>query len=461
MQQIASSGEAEVWQTQLAGYLAKVYHSPSLERIEKLEVMIAHPPQDPNAHLNHISFAWPKSLLYDARGHCVGFLMPQVANTVDLLNVYNPRCRQALLPGFDWRYLHVTALNIASIVWAIHAAGYVIGDIKPQNILVSNRALPTVIDTDSFQVRHPQNGRLYPCLVGSEGFTPVELIGTDLATVEQTEIHDRFRLGVIIYLLLFGEHPFKGRWMGAGDSPPPHELLRLGFWPYAPNSPIQPSPLTIPLNTIHPALQRCFLRCFNEGHANPARRPSPQEWVQALKIAVTELRGCKRVKRHYYSKSHVRCHWCDRKAKLGIDIFPGPPSVAEQLAKKYWQPTRQVLDTAQQKVTQRASDVQRRLLKGKKAKTQPLGRGAHRPVPQPTLVASIGKPQPPHSRPSNWLRLGATMGSIGGGLALLSILSSAHMNEADIQLTAVGVLLCLGLVGIALLWLKVLKQHHS
>ncbi|MDJ0736311.1 MAG: hypothetical protein QNJ47_19980 [Nostocaceae cyanobacterium] len=108
-------------------------------------------------------------------------------------------------------------MNIASIIEAIHAAGYVLGDMKPENILVNNRALPSIIDTDSFQVRHPNNRKVYRCLVGSNGFTPPELIGKDFSIINQTEIHDRFRLAVIIYHLLFGESPFKGKWMGVGD----------------------------------------------------------------------------------------------------------------------------------------------------------------------------------------------------------------------------------------------------
>lgn len=105
----------------------------------------------------------------------------------------NPQRRRAVLPGFNWLYLHVTAMNIASITQAIHAKGYVLGDIKPQNILVNNQALPSVIDTDSFQVRDPQTGEVFRCPVGSEGFTPPELLGQDLAAIDQTAGHDRFR----------------------------------------------------------------------------------------------------------------------------------------------------------------------------------------------------------------------------------------------------------------------------
>lgn len=179
--QIASSGEGEVWQTNLNGYIAKIYHNrPSFEQVQKLKVMLANPPEEPNAHLNHISFAWCKSLLTDTEGNCVGFLMPEIKNAKELIDIYNSQRRKRLKLEIDWRFLHFTALNIASLIEAIHAKGYVLGDIKPQNILVNNRALPSIIDTDSFQVSHPQRGKVYRCLVGSEGFTPPELIGKDL-----------------------------------------------------------------------------------------------------------------------------------------------------------------------------------------------------------------------------------------------------------------------------------------
>ncbi|PSB04895.1 helix-hairpin-helix domain-containing protein [Merismopedia glauca] len=322
IKQLATSGEGEVWRTNIAGYLAKIYHHPDSQRIRKLEVMIANPPQDPNAQIKHTSFAWPKSLLRDERGQSIGFLMPQIVDSVEILDVYNPRRRQAVVPGFNWLYLHATAVNIASIIAAIHRAGYVLGDIKPQNILVNNQALASIIDTDSFQVKDSETQAIYRCPVGSEGFTPPELLGQDLATTDQTEIHDRFRLGVIIYLLLFGDHPFKGKWVGKGDSPEPHQLLRQGFWPYGMNSLIQPGPLTIPLDTVHPELQKCFQRCFTDGHAHPELRPSAQKWFSTLQLALKELKVCRKNPRHYHSESYGKCYWCDRQRQLGVDIFP-------------------------------------------------------------------------------------------------------------------------------------------
>jgi WD40 repeat protein len=324
LKEIANSGEAKVWRTNQNGYLAKIYHSSTPERVQKLAVMIANPPTEPNSHLHHVSFAWPKSALKNAQGDCVGFLMPEIKDGKELLDVYNPRRRQALKLQIDWRFLHTTALNIVSIIEALHAAGYVLGDIKPQNILVNNRALPSIIDTDSFQVINPKNGKVYNCLVGSEGYTPPELIGKDFDRIEQTEVHDRFRLGVIIYQLLFGgNNPFQGKWTGAGEIPDINELICQGLWVNGSTNLIAAVARTIPLEIVHPEIQQCFLRCFNDGYKNPNFRPTARKWLEALKVGNDRLTICGRVDSHYYSRTYGKCYWCDRSTNLGIDIFPG------------------------------------------------------------------------------------------------------------------------------------------
>ncbi len=318
---LASSGEGTVWTTNFPGFLAKLYHTPTPDRIEKLRVMIAHPPQNPMRHHHHVTFAWPQDLLQNAQGQCLGFLMPEIVDGVKLSLIYNAKLRNRKAPRFNWYYLHTAALNFALSLKSLHDEGYVVGDIKPQNLLVNSRALISVIDADSFQVRDPKTKTLYRCPVGSEGFTPVELLGKELSTLDQTEIHDRFRLGVMVFMLLFGDQPFKGKWIGRGESPQPAELIRQGDWPYAPNSMVQPGPNTIPLSIIHPQLQVCFQRCFTEGHRNPLARPSAQDWSEALKLAIPDLRMCHLENNHYYSRIYGRCYWCDRRSSVGLDVF--------------------------------------------------------------------------------------------------------------------------------------------
>jgi DNA-binding helix-hairpin-helix protein with protein kinase domain len=445
---IAISGEGEVWTTNRAGYLAKIYHVPTDERVRKLEVMVAYPPQDPNARINHISYAWPRSLLRNAEGNCVGFLMPAIPSSVELMDVYHPSRRQKVCPEFTWLHLHVIAANVASLIWAIHHAGYVMGDIKPQNILVNSSVLPALIDTDSFQVRDPQSGVLYRCLVGSESFTPVELLGQDLATVEQTPVHDRFRLGVIIYQLLFGEHPFKGKWAGAEDSPNPTELVRLGFWPYAPKSLIQPGPLTMPLTMVHPEVQKCFIRCFTLGHSQPEQRPTAQEWVNVLTIAIADLKSCRKVKQHHYSKTAGKCHWCDRNAALGIDIFPAPARPTPK-ALLYLERQMPSLHQAIAKVKNLPKRIPNAVPQNA-ATSQSLNRSIKSQADVLDFLQGVitaGKPL----FQTRWSRFGGAMVSVFGLLAMLMLLSQSYIEPENFGSTVVGISLCMGLVALCFL----------
>ncbi|MGI0483118.1 protein kinase domain-containing protein [Geminocystis sp. CENA526] len=328
LDQIANSGEGEVWTTNWSRMLAKIYHHPTSDRFAKLEVMISHQPDDPNKQLKHNSFAFPQSLIKDNKGNLIGFLMPQIIGGIELINLYSPRIRKSKKLEVDWHFLHSVAFNIASIMAAIHREGYIIGDIKPQNILVNSQALPSFIDTDSFQVRHPYRDQIYHCLVGTEGYTPPELIGKDFHNIEQYIYHDNFRLGVLIYQLLFSYHPFSlGNWQGAGDKPEQNDLIKQGIWIESDHNLLIHNHNTIPLNIVHPALQKLFKKCFNDGHSQPHLRPSAEDWFYALRQGVNNLQVCDQIDSHVYSSLENNCYWCARKSKLDTDIFELPTGI--------------------------------------------------------------------------------------------------------------------------------------
>ena len=118
----------------------------------------------------------------------------------------------------DFRFLVRTALNLANSVAAVHSSGCVIGDINHSGILISEEALATLIDADSFQFNF--GGNLYRCIVGTEDFTPPELQGKRPGQIELTANHDLFGLAVIVFMLLFmGRHPFIGDYLGNGSLP--------------------------------------------------------------------------------------------------------------------------------------------------------------------------------------------------------------------------------------------------
>ena len=324
LDEIGGGGEGAVWKTNLTGYVAKIYTSPDAEKKKKIEAMLENPPENPTASSNHIAISWPSEMLKDNSNNFVGFLMPYIQDSVDLKYVCNPSLRKEKLPRFDWRYLHITAKNLAWLIHKIHEKGYILGDISVKNLFVNNRALVSVIDTDSFQLQD-RDGKLYRCQVGSEGFTPPELIDKRIPDIAQTRAHDYFRLGLLIHHLLFGMSPFAGEWKGEGDMPTENELIHQGIWPYAPNSKLKQSSRTIPLEVVHPSIKDLFLRCFNEGYTNSSQRPTAKEWYEALDIAIKDLINCTQVENHVYSKTYgmnySQCYWCYRAKNLGTDVF--------------------------------------------------------------------------------------------------------------------------------------------
>jgi WD40 repeat protein len=330
-----SGGEGAIYEVPYyPNLVAKVYHAQrrTPERIAKLQIMVAHPPVNPTEHLNHPSIAWPTELLRDtATNQLVGFVMPRVRQMLPLSEVYNPRARRRQLPLFNYRYLVRTARNLCAAVQAVHQAGYVIGDLNESNVLVSDQALVTLVDADSFQVRDPKTGVVYRSLVGKPEYTPPELQGCSFADVDRQPEHDAFALAVLIFrLLMEGFHPFDGVYRGRGEPPEMGARIRNGYFPYARGrTGIEPSPLAPPFEMLHPDLQALFVRCFEEGHRNRRVRPRVEDWLEALEGAEDALQQCGQNEQHYYWVHWSGCPWCARQQALGgRDPFPSRASVS-------------------------------------------------------------------------------------------------------------------------------------
>jgi serine/threonine protein kinase len=328
---IGRGGEATIYKVDgQSGMLAKIYvNMPSSDYARKLLWMRDHPPNDPTAAQQHASLAWPLDLLFSPGGQLAGYLMPYIERAVTLLDVFNPRQRTQVLPEFNRRYLHRAARNLAAAMGALHARGYVVGDINESNILVTPRALVTMIDTDSFQVREPaRTGAIvYTCPVARLEYTPPELQGKSLKNTERSPEQDAFGLGVLIYqMLMEGNHPFRAQWLGPGEPPPIEERIRKGCFPFRnpPICPVAPPPRTPGLDILHPAISGLVLRCFIDGHRNPQNRPDPGQWEQAIREAENALTMCRNG--HYYSNHLSDCPVCNPRAPSPQIPLPAVPS---------------------------------------------------------------------------------------------------------------------------------------
>lgn len=332
---LGSGGEGEVWSVKERLEVAKLYH-PAILRSEherKIQAMIENPPKDKMRSKGHVSIAWPTEALYQ-KGKFAGFLMPRIERSPTIFAMYNPKMRQRECPGFTWKYLMQTALNLSIAIDAIHVKQYVIGDLNESNVLVAPSALVSIIDTDSFQVRD-QAGHLFGCRVGKEDFLPPELQGIDLEKVERLPEHDYYGLGVLIFrLLMEGVHPFTGVLksnLELTDSTQ-YYCQKVGAFPYDPKNKVVLPPIIAPrFETLPPAVQQLLTRCFVNGHQNPSLRPSAAEWVQCLELAGNALSDCPKNTLHVYSSHLTTCPWCDRDeqrrdGKLQIPLPPAATS---------------------------------------------------------------------------------------------------------------------------------------
>ena len=303
------------------GLAAKIWKDPTPERVAKLRAMLPAPPSGLRAGAGRVPVAWPVDLLKD-RQRIVGFLMPRVTGALSLATALHPKARRQHLPGFDRRYLHRTALHLVRTVHAIHASGYVIGDVNESNILVYPKApqpgMVCLIDTDSFQVIDVKRKRVYRCPVGKPDFTPPELQGRQLAAIDRHARHDGFGLAVLLFeLLMEGVHPFMGVYTGGGADPSLPESIRQGYFPYgSPKAYCKPAPVAPPFQALHPELQLLFIRCFEDGHRDPSARPAARDWAKALDIAAASLTPCRSMPPHYYSRHLSGCPECVRSWKM-------------------------------------------------------------------------------------------------------------------------------------------------
>jgi DNA-binding helix-hairpin-helix protein with protein kinase domain len=339
---LGRGGEACVYAVPSDGNLvAKIYHKPTTAHAEKLQAMLANPPENPTASLGHISIAWPEDLLRTADGSngILGFLMPRIQGMRPIIDFYNPRTRRQHCPLFNYQYLLRTARNLAAAFAALHASGYCIGDVNESNILVSDTALVTLIDTDSFQVTNPNTNVVYRCPVGKPEFTPPELQNKTFAQHDREISHDLFGLAVLLFqLLMEGTHPFSGIFQGAIEPPPYEARIASGHFTYSQQRrvPYLATPIAPPWEILHPSLQELFVRCFEDGHNNPLLRPSAQTWLSAIAEAEDSLITCTANPQHRYNNHLSICPWCERSVRLGgRDPFPSHRAIE---AREHLQP---------------------------------------------------------------------------------------------------------------------------
>lgn len=317
---LGKGGEGAVHHiTEAPDLAAKIYNKgKGKERQNKIQSMVTS-----RLHLYSEHVAFPIDTLKSPSGEFLGFTMKKVNGFKSVHDLYGPASRKAEFPAADSKFLLRAAINLASAVASIHAAGCVIGDINHSGILVSNKALVTLIDSDSFQYRSPS--MLYRCLVGVAEYTPPELQGALFDKIDRTPNHDNFGLAVLLFQLLFlGRHPFAGRYLGTGDMDI-KSAIRDGRFAYSERraeTRMEPPPYVPALADYGADITRSFEAAFLPPMRQPSGRPTAADWVVKLKTAETTLVSCVKHRSHSYVLGLPSCPWCKLEHAMGRPLFP-------------------------------------------------------------------------------------------------------------------------------------------
>lgn len=135
-----SGGEGSVFKT-YNNLMAKIYKSDSITYVnyKKLAQMI-----DMNLYNPYI--CWPKDLLYD-NNHFVGYLMDEIKDAVPLLTL-----RLENFNEFSHLDRFILCYNLLKQIKYLHEKNILVGDLKPDNILVRNPEEVYFIDCGCYQI---------------------------------------------------------------------------------------------------------------------------------------------------------------------------------------------------------------------------------------------------------------------------------------------------------------------
>jgi serine/threonine protein kinase len=309
--QVAAVGSLPLWDDEESAVFelppdsalaARIFARPTPELGERLAVMIANPPADPQAGMGQPAFVWPIDRLLQVGSfqNCIGYTMPWVIKARTLEQLVDPSTRLSRGPLFDFSQLVQIARRLASAFRSLHSKGHAAGPIRPSRVLIGDSGLVTLFDTTSFQVR--DGSRVFPCDRGPAAYDAPEVQQqratnvTPLARVERSPQHDAYTLGVLVYrLLTLGGHPLTAP--STGES-------------------------SIPTTALPPEVRDLFQKCFGLGRDHPERRPDTVEWETVLAQVEAELVDCQSGTRHRYHRELASCPWCEQAINTGRDPFP-------------------------------------------------------------------------------------------------------------------------------------------
>jgi serine/threonine protein kinase len=246
----------------------------------------------------------------------------------------------------DWgKYIRI-CLNVSRAVARMHAAGLAHSDLSYKNVLIDPvTGNASIIDIDGLVVP----GRFPPDVVGTPDFIAPEVLSTmkldkrDANRKLPNMLTDRHALAVMIYMYLLYRHPLKGgNYFGTGDTTEEDNFMmgsKALFIEHPTDKANRPKANQIdakelpwadigkvPYSICGPYLKSLFDRAFIEGLHNPSKRPSAEEWKEALIKTVDLMQPCQNTSCEqkwfvFDNNSSPKCPFCKTQYKGQLPVL--------------------------------------------------------------------------------------------------------------------------------------------
>ncbi|MDF4252935.1 hypothetical protein [Streptomyces sp. WMMB303] len=250
--------------------------------------------------------AWPMVLVRTRNADADGYLMTDMRHAYrPLPQLLFPTARRHFLPDATWETALAAACSLARLLADLHAEGYVVGDLKPDNLWVDDRGAVGVADVDSWHFR--DGAEVFPGRMSTPGYTAPERIGVPAGTPPDSA-SDNFVLAVLVHQLLTeGLHPFAGHPADGADYRSYDDNVLRGRCLLLDRMSVVLPPSAPPTDLL-PRRIRDLLRAAFGGV-----RPTAAVWAEALaaETAPGRLRTCRVDAGHVHTVERPWCPWCD------------------------------------------------------------------------------------------------------------------------------------------------------
>lgn len=266
---VAEGGEGIIYTIPGHSTVCKIYRNDKLVqgKQEKITLMLSR-------SVTYPGICWPTMSVADAAGMFRGYLMPRAQGKPLAHTLFLPKQFMQERPTWTRRESVQLVLTLLKCFEFLHGMNVLVGDVNPQNILLSDASHVAIVDCDSFQVEG------FPCPVGTVNFSAPEIQGNDFRIFLRTKEHELFAVATLLFMIMFpGKSPYSH--LGGEDGA---TNIRNGDFPYTRDR--ERSSKRAPRGVwtscwshLTPQIKDAFTYSFERSHFGQPR-VSVDKWIQ-------------------------------------------------------------------------------------------------------------------------------------------------------------------------------------